>query len=73
MVGEDAAYRWWCVTCNVRHPHDVKHRTAVNKASDHAAKNGGHTVFILRGGKATLEVFWFPPHNAPPLKRGIGG
>lgn len=66
MVGE-AAYRWWCVTCNHKHPHNVKHRTAVNAASDHAAQNGGHTVFILHNGKSTLEVFWYPPHTIDPL------
>jgi hypothetical protein len=62
MVSEDSGYRYWCVTCDLRHPHDVKHKTAINAASDHAAHNGGHTVFILRHGMSTLEVFWFPPH-----------
>jgi hypothetical protein len=61
MVTEDGGYRWWCVTCEFRHAHDVTHRTALKAASDHAANNRGHTVFILRHGMSTLEVFWFPP------------
>lgn len=64
--GMNTGYRWWCITCDTWHPRDVSHSTAAHGASDHAAKNNGHTVFVMRHGRTRLELFYFPP-NAMPL------
>jgi hypothetical protein len=64
MVGEAARkFGYTCITCNTRIGCHLSRLGAVRQAGDHAAQNGGHSVFLMHNGKSTLDVYWYPPHT----------
>lgn len=70
MAGE-AVFGYQCVSCQRKVSSHLSRRGAVKQGEDHAAYNGGHTVFLTHRGKITLDVFWYPPHTLPEKLPGV--
>jgi hypothetical protein len=67
MGREGLVYGFQCMTCQRKAGCHLSRRSAVNQGDLHAAQNGGHSVFLMRLGKSTLDVFHYPPHTIDRL------
>ena len=57
--GNETAYGFVCVDCKVKTRAGLSYVSACRRASNHAAKQRGHHVFVLERGLATLDVYWY--------------